>query len=104
MSAKSVWKMTHDELIAEIGTVCKDLNLTMQYWPDSRRAWSRGWPDLVIVGRALLFREVKTQDDDVDQAQWWWGGLLARAAQDWAVWRPGDLASGRVQEQLQQIA
>jgi hypothetical protein len=104
VTAKSVWKMTHDELVGEIATICKELGLTIQYWPDSRRAWSRGWPDLVIVGRALLFREVKTQEDGLDTEQWQWADRLARAGQDWGVWRPSHLARGNVRTELEKIS
>jgi hypothetical protein len=96
--------MTHDELIGEAAKICRDFAVTIQYWPDSRRAWSRGWPDLVLAGAALLFREIKTQDDNLDQEQWDWGERLTVAAQDWKVWRPRDFVSGLVRREIAGIA
>lgn len=46
------------------------------YWhPDSRRAeGNRGYPDITLAGRAVLFAEVKTAgaSTSVDQDRWAW--------------------------------
>lgn len=72
--------------------------------PDSRRATSRGFPDLTLMhpGRGrLAFAELKDRDGRVSAEQSEWLILLAQVA-EWAnrgagkqvvgvfVWRPGD--------------
>jgi hypothetical protein len=65
----------------------------------------RGWPDWAIIGpRGMLFRELKTERGRLTPAQWSVGGQLIRAGQDWAVWRPRDLFSGVIRQQLEAIA
>jgi hypothetical protein len=104
MTAKSVWKMHHDELVEQAAIICDEFGVTLQYWPDSRRARSRGFPDLLIAGRAILYREIKTMEDGVEQAQWEWADRLTSAGQDWAVWRPTHFANGSVRKELAAIA
>ena len=62
-----------------------------------------GWPDLTICGRAVIFRELKRQTGTTTPAQGDWGVWLAKAGQDWAVWRPLDLASGRIRRELEAL-
>ena len=62
-----------------------------------------GWPDLTICGRSIIFRELKRQDGKVTRAQDEWGGWLIAAGQDWATWRPLDLASGRIRRELEAL-
>lgn len=69
---------------------------------DSRRS-APGWPDWCIVGRRVLFRELKTSRGLVTREQKLVGYRLKAAGQDWAVWRPADLASGRIAEEIKLI-
>jgi hypothetical protein len=62
-----------------------------------------GWPDLTIAGRRLLFRELKRETGKPTPAQVDWGTWLEEAGQDWDVWRPSDLRSGRVRRELEAI-
>jgi len=77
--------------------------LSCYYVPDSRRASVRGWPDLVILGRRVLFRELKTEYGVVSAEQYEIGAKLLWAGQSWAIWRPHDLRSGRILRQLADI-
>jgi hypothetical protein len=64
----------------------------------------RGWPDLVIVGRGgVLWRELKIPPDGLRSAQRALGYSLTASGQDWAVWTPADLESGRVEKELETI-
>lgn len=70
---------------------------------DSRRN-SAGLPDLILVGpRGVLWRELKTATGKLRPAQQTWGTALGIAGQDWDVWRPADLRSGRVKQEMEAI-
>jgi hypothetical protein len=62
-----------------------------------------GFPDWVIVGRAVLFRELKSAYGDTSTPQRAWGFALIHAGADYGIWRPGDLASGRIERELAAI-
>jgi hypothetical protein len=65
---------------------------------------SRGFPDWVIVGPGgTLFREAKSADGTVSCYQAAWGDALQAAGNNYAVWRPADLASGRIAAELDAI-
>ncbi len=60
-----------------------------------------GFPDLVLLGtHAGAFREIKTATGRTTPAQWAVGARMRAAGLDWAIWRPADLASGRVEEEI----
>jgi hypothetical protein len=71
---------------------------------NQRGQGNTGFPDLMFVGPGgLMFRELKTEDGKArglrsTQTTWKW--RLKAARQDWAVWTPADLASGRVDAEL----
>ena len=78
--------------------------LHIWWWHDEDpRRNKAGFPDLLLVGRrGVLWRELKTETGTVRKAQQELGDLLSRS-QDWAIWRPADLASGRVKAELEAI-
>jgi hypothetical protein len=58
----------------------------------------------VVAGKqGTAFRELKTATGTVTPMQSEWGLMLRRGGQDWDVWRPEDLASGRIQKELEAI-
>lgn len=67
--------------------------------------WDKaGWPDLALLGRrGALFRELKKEDEVPTAAQSNVGLMMQRAGIDWSVWKPSDLAGGRVQRELEAI-
>lgn len=67
--------------------------------PDSRRV-TPGLPDWIIIGRTVLWRELKSPWGGLTREQWHIGHLLMEAGQDWAVWRPADYTSGRVEREI----
>lgn len=67
---------------------------------DSRRSVA-GFPDLVLVGGGrVLFRELKTEKGRMSPAQQQWIDEINRNGGDADVWRPTDLRSGRIQDEL----
>jgi hypothetical protein len=84
--------------------------LGLGWWHDTDSRKNRsGLPDLIITGRArdgrvaILWRELKRHDGTLRPAQQAWGDCLIAAGADWAVWRPADLASGRIRSELEAI-
>jgi hypothetical protein len=72
---------------------------------DSRRSWGPGFPDLVIAGPlGVLFRECKGSGGVVSFDQRQWIAELNAAGADAGVWRPEDWRSGRIEQQLREIA
>jgi hypothetical protein len=70
--------------------LAKTLGCIVYHTHDSRRS-EPGFPDLVIVGRrGFMFRELKTQQGYVSDAQQMWLDKLTAAKADAAVWRPSD--------------
>lgn len=96
----------HARLIGRILAVAHEFaDLEAFYWPDSRQAIRRGWPDLAVIGpHGQLFREVKTAFGVLSAEQRQLGYLMEAGALNWAVWRPRDLASGRVRAECQEIS
>lgn len=86
--------------------LCRLYGLHAFHCQDSRGSWGPGFPDLVIAGPGgVIFRECKTQRKGaMTVLQDGWAVALQGAGQDWAVWRPADLASGRIQRELERLA
>lgn len=91
--------MTEAQLEREVRRLLKERGLYGYHTHDSRGSES-GWPDWVIVGRRILYRELKSTDGQLSPAQSRWRNLLVAAGSDWAVWRPADLVSGRIATEL----
>jgi hypothetical protein len=94
--------MTEAQLQAAVVRLCKLYGLKWHHQKYSIGSGA-GWPDLTIAGRSLLFRELKREDGKVTRAQHDWGITLGIAGQDWDTWRPSDLASGRIQRELEAL-
>ena len=96
--------MTEGELERHVRRLLADLRLYGYHTHDSRRS-APGFPDWVIIGRAgVLFRELKSAAGELSPEQRRVRNLLMAAGQDWAVWRPADLASGRIARELAAVA
>jgi hypothetical protein len=80
--------------------------LLAHHCPDSRRCRGRrGFPDLVALGPGgILLAELKGPDGDTsaDQDHWLW--MLHVAGIPYAVYRPQDWQSGRIQARLGELA
>jgi len=94
--------MTEANLQKAVTDLCKLYGLQWHHQRYSIGSKS-GWPDLAICGRTMILRELKRESNEPTPAQLQWGMVLKRAGQDWAVWKPSDLASGRIQAELEEI-
>lgn len=78
------------------------LGVQVHHNADSRRASRAGLPDLILIGRRVLWRELKTEKGRVRPAQRATIAALTAAGQDAGVWRPSDW--GRVRVELESIS
>ncbi len=95
--------MTETDLMAAVRTACRHLRLLAYHTHDSRRS-EPGFPDLVIVGRRVIYRELKTQRGRLSRHQKEWLAALQEAGQDATVWRPSDWLAGEITRELQEVA
>lgn len=95
--------MTEEQFQRTVIAMCKLLGVAW-YHPYFSRRSAAGWPDLALCGgNGFILRELKTEKGRVTADQEKWGHMLRHAGQDWAVWRPEDLHSGRIQRELEAI-
>jgi hypothetical protein len=92
-----------DSLDAHVRKLMADLGL-WGYHPRTSRGSEPGWPDWVIIGNGILYRELKTEAGSLTAEQRAVGARITRAGGNWAVWRPRDLLDGTITEQLADLA
>lgn len=102
--------MLEDELQAQVMQICSLRGLLVHHCRAARLQSGRwatpiqgaaGFPDLVIAGRrGVLYRELKTATGRVSPGQANWHNRLLVAGADIGVWRPVDLRSGRINDEL----
>ena len=99
-------KMSEKALDREVRGLLNDLGLaeTSFHPPDGVGRMRAGYPDWTIVGRRVLFRELKTMKGKPTKAQEKFLKALADAGQDVDIWRPIDLYSGRIARELAEVA
>ena len=67
-------------------------------------AGQRGMPDLLVIGpRRLIWREPKGDTTPLRRQQRDFGQALIAAGQSWGLWRPDDMASGRITAELRAL-
>lgn len=71
---------------------------------DGVGAMRPGWPDWTILGCRILFRELKSEKGRLSPAQKIVIAHLEAIGADVAIWRPRDLYSGRIAEELAAVA
>lgn len=99
LTDRAAYAMSEADLESAVRDLLKVHGLWGYHVRDSRRS-APGWPDWVIVGGRILYRELKTQQGRVSSEQQRVGYLLQAAGADWAVWRPTDLLGGRIAEEM----
>ena len=96
--------MTERELEHGVRALLADLPSLRWYHTFNSRRSPSGFPDLVIVGNRVIYRELKTAKGKVTDAQAEWLHALVLAEQDACVWRPADLLSGLIGRRLAALA
>ena len=99
----AAYAMSERELEQHVRRLCEDLGLAVNHFPDSRRSWLPGFPDLEIFGSRILHRELKTQHGKLSVDQRRVGSRIEQAGGDWCVWRPAELFDGTIARQLAAI-
>jgi len=95
-------RMTHAGLQEAVTDLCDWYGIFWWHDTDSRRNKS-GLPDLLIIGTAELWRELKVPPDGLRPRQREVGQRMLAAGLNWAVWTPGDWRSGRIRAELEAI-
>lgn len=102
---RSASQITHGLADQWVQTACLGLGLGFMHVRDSRKQPdARGWPDYVITGSRVIFREYKSPGDTLRPDQRYWRGQLQRAGADWAIWTAADLIDGTIMRELTALA
>ena len=97
--------LEHDYL-SEVYRLCRGFDVYVHHCNAAMRCHGKGWLDLILVGmHGILFREVKSSPvDAVRPEQTSLIYRLKASGQDAGVWRPEDLHSGAVAQQIAGIS
>ena len=64
------------------------------------KGMTAGWPDSVIIGTHVIYRELKSEHGQLTPEQRAIGDRLKAAGADWRVWRPSDWLNGTIEREL----
>ena|SRR5690242_18556003 len=95
-------KMPERDLQEAVRQLCAGLGLF--HYPHNSARSEPGWPDSTIIGRRVLFRELKSECGRVTPEQAAVGRRLKAAGENWRVWRPSDLLTGQIAKELTEVA
>lgn len=100
-----IYRTSEEALLGEVLLLASKLGVLAFHVWDSRTVVGPGFPDLVLAGEnGVLVRELKKERGSMSPDQTRWYYRLRAAGIDCELWRPSDLASGRVREELERIA
>jgi hypothetical protein len=92
--------VTETELLRRVEQLCRRHDVWWWHGEVSLRD-RRGMPDLVLAGtRAAAVRELKSARGALSPEQREVSQRMAGAGWDFAVWRPADLDSGRIEAEI----
>jgi hypothetical protein len=95
------WSPDHGELQQLVARLCEELGLPHFHFNDRRAP--AGWPDSIIIGSRVLYRELKTGRGRRSPDQVYIGYRLQAAGADYDVWRERDWISGRIYRELKAV-
>lgn len=96
-------RMPERELQENVRQLCAGLGL-FHYHPYNSARSEPGWPDSTIIGRRVIFRELKSEYGKLTPEQAEVGRKLKAAGQNWQVWRPSDWLSRKIEKELTELA
>lgn len=91
--------MREERLTAQIQALSRKLKLLSYHNYDSRR-YQAGFPDLVLIGKRVLVRELKIGNCRLTREQEKYLDAFAAAGIDTSVWRDSDYHSGRIEREM----
>jgi hypothetical protein len=92
-------RMPERELQQLVADLCRLLGLPHFHVRHSR-GMTAGWPDSVIIGTKVIYRELKSQTGQLTPEQRATGDALKAGGADWKVWRPRDWLTGGIETEL----
>jgi hypothetical protein len=92
-------RMPEKELQQLVTDLCSLLGLP-HFHVHNSRGMTAGWPDSVIIGTRIVYRELKSEYGQLTPEQRAVGDKLKAAGADWKVWRPRDWLSGDIETEL----
>ena len=92
-----------DSLDYHVREILKELGL-WGFHPLISIGSRKGWPDWTIIGKWIMYRELKTETGKLRPDQELVRDLILAAGGDWALWRPSDYLSGRIARELTAIS
>ena len=95
--------MSEAELQASVAQYCRALGL-YHFHPYSMQRSEPGWPDSTIIGRTIIYRELKSQYGRPTKEQTAVGYRIRAAGGNWRIWRPSDLLDGTIAAELAEVA
>jgi hypothetical protein len=95
-------RMPERELQQLVADLCRVLGL-WHFHVQHSRGMTPGWPDSVIVGERIIYRELKSERGRLSPEQRATGDALTAAGADWKVWRPRDWLSGDIELELRML-
>jgi hypothetical protein len=96
-------RLDHGMVDGYVCDLCRCLGLGWMHITDSRRSKATGWPDYVITGRRMIFREYKQPGDILRPAQQRWRYRILAAGGDWGLWIASMVIDGHVESELKGI-
>jgi hypothetical protein len=96
-------------LLANVLDECKTLDLYVAHFRHAMvggrvmtpvQADGTGFPDLMICGNRIIYRENKSWTGTLSAEQEEWGRRILSAGGDWAVWTPEHWFNGRIHAEL----
>ena len=95
--------MPERELQENVRQLCAGLGL-YHFHPHNSTRSEPGWPDSAIIGRRMIFRELKSECGKLTPEQAEVGRKLKAAGENWRVWRPSDWLSRQIEKELTELA
>jgi hypothetical protein len=92
-------RMPERELQQLVADTCQVLGL-LHFHVQHSRGMTAGFPDSLIIGTRVIFRELKSQAGKLTPEQRAVGDTLRAAGADWKVWRPRDWLTGGIDLEL----